>query len=264
MEITLDTIRDIKIYQSKNGYRFSVDALLLYSFVNLPVVRKIADLGAGSGIIGLLLAKKYPRARVTLLELQKGLVQLAERNVKLNHLEERVMVMEYDIRSMCGKGPAERAVAGGHYDVVVANPPFRRPKTGRISPEMEKAIARHEIAMTLPDLLSAARYLLRPKGRLFLIHHPGRLAELIASLTETGMEMKRIRFVHSDAFSEAKMLLVETVKDGRAGLKVERPLLLYGEDKHYSDEVRELCSGGYEEHTTRHTENSSGKSTLPL
>jgi tRNA1Val (adenine37-N6)-methyltransferase len=243
MEITLDTIRDIKIYQSKSGYRFSVDALLLYSFVNLPVVRRIADLGAGSGIIGLLLAKKYPRAQVTLLELQEGLVRLAEENVKLNRLEERVTAVGCDMRVLHGKGPADQRIAEGQYDVVVANPPFRRPKTGRISPEEEKAIARHEIRMTLPDLVSAARCLLRSKGRLFLIHHPERLTELMGSLTEKRMEMKRMRFVHSDTLSEAKMLLVEAVKDGRAGLTVERPLLLYGEDKQYGDEVRKLCSG---------------------
>ncbi|MDA8339276.1 MAG: methyltransferase [Nitrospiraceae bacterium] len=96
--LTLDTIRDIQIYQNKNGYRFSVDALLLFSFINLPRVKKIADLGAGSGIIGILLAKKYPDAKITLIELQKSLARLAEKNVVLNNLDERVKVVIADVK----------------------------------------------------------------------------------------------------------------------------------------------------------------------
>src|SRR5512137_1533867 len=96
--LTLDSIGDISLYQSKEGYRFSVDALLLFSFVTLSRVASIADLGAGSGVIGLLLAKKYPASRVTLIELQHSLACIARRNVELNGLGGRVQVLQSDIR----------------------------------------------------------------------------------------------------------------------------------------------------------------------
>ncbi len=242
-DVTLDTIRDLKLYQPKSGYRFSVDALLLPAFVNLPIVKRIADLGAGSGIIGMLLAKKYCGSRVLLLELQDTFVMLAEKNVKQNNLEGRVSVVGCDIREVSGEGLTDRALTAGAYDIVVSNPPFRRPKTGLISPEEEKAVARHEIKLRLPELIRAVQYLLRSKGRLFLVYHPERLAELILALKERNMEIKRLRFVHSSPASEAKMVLVEAVKDGREGLKVERPLCLYNAEGGYSKEVNELCYG---------------------
>jgi tRNA1Val (adenine37-N6)-methyltransferase len=243
MGITLDTIRDIKIYQSKHGYRFSVDALLLYSFVNLPVVKRFADLGAGSGIIGLLLAKKYPVSRGVLIELQGSLVRHAEENVRLNSLEDRIRVIGFDVRKITERAGEAGILEGGRYDLVVSNPPFRGPKTGLLSPEEERAVARHEIMLKLPELVSAARTLLRPRGRLFLIHHPERLGELLDTLKEKNLELKRLRFVHSHMCSEAKMVLVEAVKEGRAGVKVERPLCLYDAQGAYTDEVQEICYG---------------------
>jgi len=235
MALTLDHIRDVKIYQSKSGYRFSVDALLLYSFVNTPLAKKIADLGAGSGIIGLLLAKKYPAAHVSLFELQDRLASVAEKNIALNGLGKRVKVIKGDIREISSiTSPIAEA---GSYDMVVSNPPFRKERSGFVSPEEEKAIARHEIKLKMPELVRAAHYLLKTKGRFFLIHHPGRLAELISALREKRMEVKRLRFVHSHTTSEAKMVLVEALHGGRVGLKVERPLYIYDENGGYTEEM---------------------------
>ncbi len=241
VEVTLDSIRDIKLYQSKDGYRFSVDALLLYSFVNLPRAGKIADLGAGSGIVGLLLAKKYPDSMVSLIELQAGLADLARKNVVLNSLEERVSVMEKDLREIasCPSFPSTE----DRFDIVVSNPPFRKPRTGLISPEEERAIARHEIKLKLSELVGASHRLLRSKGRFFLIHHPERLSELVCALREKEMEVKRLRFVHSNISSGAKMVLAEAVKDGAAGTKVDRPLCIYKENGGYSDEMKEIYEG---------------------
>lgn len=236
VDVTLDSIRDIRLYQYENGYRFSVDALLLYCFVNIPRARKIADLGAGSGIVGLLLANKYAGSAVTLFELQAGLATLARRNVALNSLEERVTVIKKDIREIGSRAPSLEH----RFDIVVSNPPFRRPGTGLISPGEERAVARHELKLKLPELVRAAHSLLRSKGRFFLIHHPERLAELAGTLREKKMEVKRLRFVHSNILSGAKMVLVETVKDGAAGLKVDRPFFIYDTSGGYSDEMREV------------------------
>jgi tRNA1Val (adenine37-N6)-methyltransferase len=227
-----DFLKDIKILQNEEGYRFSMDALLVYSFVNLPRLKKIADLGAGSGVIGLLLARDYPKAAVTLIELQAGLAELAKENVALNNLQDRVSVVRADIKHL---EPTDFS-----FDLVVSNPPFRRPKTGKISPDDEKAAARHEIRMSLRDLTKAVSSLLRHHGRFCVIHLPERLAEIITAMRGDDMEPKRIRFVHSFADGDAKMVLIEAVKGGRTGMKVERPLVIYTPDGGYTDEMKAM------------------------
>lgn len=238
LELTLDSIRDIKVYQNRKGYRFSVDALLLYSFVNIQRAGRIADLGAGSGIIGLLLAKRYPVSEVTLVEVQDPLIRLAEKNIALNQLGDRVKAINYDIRKI---KTIHCSLFTAHcFDLIVSNPPFRRQKTGLISPADEKAIARHEIKLRLTDLIDASHYLLKSKGRLCIIYHPSRLVELINALRKKQMEPKRLRFVHSNLQTEAKMALIEAVKNGRAEMKIEKPLFIYKEDGSYTDEMKEL------------------------
>ncbi len=253
--LTLDTIRDIKLYQSKGGYRFSVDALLLFSFVNLVRVKWVADLGAGSGVIGLLLARRYLSAHVTLIELQDSLVDLALKNVSLNSLDHRVDVIRLDVKALGGGhdgricGPQSRTAVGetsglgptaGSFDLVVSNPPFRKSMTGRLSEGNERALARHEIAVTLEDMVRAASLLLRHHGRFSIIHLPERLPDVFELMRTYALEAKRARFVHSRPSSEAKMVLVEAVKGGRGGLKVEKPLCIYDEDGIYSEEMRAL------------------------
>ena len=235
--LTLDFIRDVHIYQSKTGYRFSVDALLLYSFVNLQRVKKIADFGAGSGIIGLLLAKKYPDSEVTLIELQKSLVRLAKKNAALNELESRVNVINCDIKELT---PESSQVTNNCFDLVISNPPFRRTRTGLISNVDERAIARHEIKLSLQDLFNAGSLLLKHHGRFCLIHLPERLAEIIRVMKGHALEPKRLRFVHSSVSTEAKMVLIEAVKGARSGMKIESPLVLYIEDGSYTKELEEL------------------------
>lgn len=235
MDITLDSIRDIKLYQSKTGYRFSVDALLLYDFVDLKKVDRIADLGAGSGIVGILLAKKYINADVTLFELQESLVELARKNIALNSLVDRVKVIKCDLRTIHAV-----ACTPQDYDLAISNPPFRKLNSGLISTVDEKAIARHEINLKLDELINAASYLLRAKGRFSMVYHPFRLSELMCTLKSRDLEPKRARFVHPNISSEAKMVLLEAVKGGREGLKVDRPLCIYKEDGSYTDELKRI------------------------
>lgn len=231
IETTLDGIRDIKVYQNKSGYRFSVDALLLSSFVNVKHVEHIADLGTGSGIIGLLLAGKYSDAKVLLVELQESLYTLAEKNITLNGMEGRVTVVLADIKEMKNIAPPLTA------DLVVSNPPFRKPTTGRLSTGEEKAVARHELRLNFADLAETASYLLKARGRFCMIYHPERLPEVIDTLRSNRLEPKRIRFVHNDIHAVSKMVLIEAVKGGRAGIRVEKPLFMYNEKGGYTDEV---------------------------
>jgi tRNA1Val (adenine37-N6)-methyltransferase len=241
--LTLDYILDIRLYQNKRGYRFSADAVLLSAFVDIPRLKKIADFGAGSGIIGLLLAKKYPTTEVTLIELQESLVKLAEKNAALNDLDGRVKVVHTDIRDLKPGGVGGELFGNEHvnsFDLVVSNPPFRKTNTGFISPSDERALARHEINLPISAIMKPAFSLLKHHGRLCIIHLPERLAEVLEVMRRHCLEPKRLRFVHTNETSEAKMVLIEAVKEGRMGLKVERPLYMYNGEGVYTDEVRSI------------------------
>lgn len=250
--VTLDYIRDIWIYQNKYGYRFSVDALLLYSFVKLQRASKIIDIGAGSGIIGMLLAKKYKDSKVFLVEVQESLASLSEKNIRLNNLQERIFVIRSDVRELNKRLEddyinlsrsdkiSETLILPEGFDLAVSNPPFRKIKSGLISSVDEKAIARHEIMISLKDIIEAGSWLLRHHGRLCIIHLPERLIEIISFMRSYQLEPKRLRFVHSTISSDAKMVLIEAVKGGRAGLKVEKPLVIYNEDRSYTKEMEDL------------------------
>jgi tRNA1Val (adenine37-N6)-methyltransferase len=235
---TLDGIRDIKVYQYKTGYRFSVDALLLYDFARMRYVRNIADLGAGSGIIGLLLARKYPEARVKLVELQESLYGLVLKNISLNELDSSVEAELADIKHVKEKFEYMS------FDMVVSNPPFRKPATGRLSVGQERAIARHELALKLSDLAGAASHLLKARGRFFMIYHPERLPEVFDELRQSRLEPKRIRFVHNSSGAGSKIVLIEAVREGRPGLKIEKPLFIYCEDGSYTEEVSAMYGDG--------------------
>ncbi|MEW6067380.1 MAG: tRNA1(Val) (adenine(37)-N6)-methyltransferase [Nitrospirota bacterium] len=240
MEVTLDSIRDIRLYQAKTGYRFSVDSLLLYDFVNLQKLNSIADIGAGSGIVGILLAKKYPEADVLLVEIQENLANIAEKNIILNGLEDRVKVVKADITKIGSQGSGSSPFTLNYFDLVVSNPPFRKSTSGRISMEAEKAIARHEIKLNLSELINAVSYLLRIKGRFCMIYHPHRLSDLMMILKRKELEPKRLRFVHSKKSSEAKMVLLEAVKKGKTGIKVDNPFFIYKDDGSYTDGMKEI------------------------
>lgn len=245
---THDTIRDIKIYQHKDGYRFSIDALLLFSFVKLNYVTTIVDLGAGSGVIGILLAKKYSNAEVYLIELQTALARLAERNVEVNSISNRVKVLNIDMRNLVDSAFRKNFALNsrrfieliGRFDLSVSNPPFRKINSGRISNDDEKAIAKHEIRLNLQELVKSASLLMKNYGRFCIIHLPERLPELLSLMRQYHLEPKRLRFIHSKFNSEAKMVLIEGVKEAKSGLKIEPPFFIYDDEGNYTQQTRDL------------------------
>ncbi|MFN3396211.1 MAG: tRNA1(Val) (adenine(37)-N6)-methyltransferase [Thermodesulfovibrionales bacterium] len=149
-EFTLDSIRDIRLYQPRSGYRFSVDSLLLFNFINLQRVERIADLGAGCGIIRLLLARKYEKSIVDLFEIQRELFEIARKNIEINSLQKRMEAFNLDMKEIPSFYPPLKS----NFDIVVSNPPFRKMRSGRINPYEGKAIARHEIAIDLQGLVT--------------------------------------------------------------------------------------------------------------
>jgi tRNA1Val (adenine37-N6)-methyltransferase len=223
METTTDTIKGLNIIQKKRGYRFSIDAIILSDFINLKYPKKIIDLGAGSGIIGMLMAKRYPQSKVTMLEAQSDLYDLCNINIKLNGLDNQITVINENIKHI----KTNPIFINNSIDLIISNPPFRKTTSGMISPNTEKASARHEVDFSLDDLFSASFYLLRGRARLCFIYHPDRFVEVIELLNKHKLQPKRIRFVYSDINSTAKMFLIEAAKEGRTQCRLERPLFIY-------------------------------------
>jgi tRNA1Val (adenine37-N6)-methyltransferase len=236
---TIDSIsfhnKAVEVIQKKAGYRFAIDAILLADFVKIKANDKnIIDIGTGSGIIALLLAKCFHYIKITGIELQKGLFELAKENVRSNRLEAQVHIENIAIKDIKKRFKAE------DFDSVVTNPPYRRFKSGRINPTEEKAIARHEIKTSLEEIIRISSYLLKAKGSLFLIHLPERLPELIYLLKEYKIEPKRMRLVYSREGEDAVFVLMEGIKAGREGLKIERPLYIYNKSGDYTGEVKRI------------------------
>ncbi len=210
----------LQIIQRKKGYRFSVDTILLSQFVRIRKNERVIDLGTGCGILPLLLSQNGKALSFVGVEIQKGLVECAEKNVVLNHLEDCISILKHDFREL------KRVFPPGSFDVVLSNPPYREYQTGRINPSMEKAIARHEIKGKLQDLISIASYLLPPKGRCYLIFPALRTVDLFVALRNGKLEPKRIQFVHPRMGKEAKFILTESLKASGVELKIMRPLFL--------------------------------------
>ncbi len=222
---TLDTFFNgkLQMIQKKKGYRFSVDAVLLSQFIKIYKDEKVIDLGTGCGILPLLLSHTSKARSFIGVEIQKGLADCAKKNVTLNHLENRISIIKQDFRKLGNIFPP------GSFDVVLSNPPYRKYRTGRINPFIEKAIARHEMKGTLEDLISVASYLLPPKGRCYLIFPVLRTVDLLVALRKKKLEPKRLQFVHPFIKEEAKFILTESVKDSGVELKLMEPLILHEE-----------------------------------
>jgi tRNA1Val (adenine37-N6)-methyltransferase len=210
----------LKLIQSGAGYRFSIDAILLFEFVTIKRGDTLVDLGTGCGIIPLVLILTRQIGHAVGLEIQLDLVDQAARNIILNGFERKMGVVRGDI-----KYPP---IAPSSADVVVCNPPYRQKNSGRINPDSQRAIARHEILASLNDILNAARQILRAKGRLAMIYPAVRLVDLLVRMRGFDLEPKKIRIVYPGLQTEAKLALVEASLGGREGLKVLPPLIDQG------------------------------------
>jgi tRNA1(Val) A37 N6-methylase TrmN6 len=233
---TTDTFFNGKlcINQGAAGYRFSIDAVLLAHHAGPRAGERLLDLGTGCGIIPLILAYRNPDITAIGIEIQNELADLAISNVNANHMQNRIAVLRLDMRDL------KPAMIGGPADVVVCNPPYRRPNSGRLNPDVQRAIARHELKVSLIDVLETAHRVLRMAGRFFTIFAAQRIAELLSQMHLVGIEPKFMRAIHSRLQDEAKLFLVAGTKGARAGTTVGPPLIIYAKEGGYSREVQQM------------------------
>lgn len=210
----------LRFIQSRDGYRFSVDALLLAGFVTIRPHDVVVDLGTGCGVIPIMLLHTRPVDGAVGLEIQSELASQAIRNARLNGFERRMAVVQGDLRAM--------PLKDGSADVVICNPPYRKLDSGRINPDARRAIARHEIMASLDDILTAARFLLRKRGRLAFVYPSVRLVDAFARMRRFGLEPKQVQFHYPSLGSGAKLAFIEGCSGGRPGIRVLPPILDQG------------------------------------
>jgi tRNA1Val (adenine37-N6)-methyltransferase len=227
----------LTIRQPVKGYRFSVDPLLLCSFAANDGVLTVADLGTGCGVIPLVMARRLPEARIAGVEFQAEMAELARRNVDENGLGERVSILETDVLHL------REELAHASFDLVLANPPYRRRGTGRQSPLAGRDAGRHESTATVEDFLAAAKFLVRPEGKICFVFLAARLADFLAAAAVLRLTLLRLQFVHGAPDVEAKMFLCELTAGKKGELAVLPPLVLRDEERNYTPEALAMMEG---------------------
>jgi tRNA1Val (adenine37-N6)-methyltransferase len=235
---TVDQILEgkLKIIQKEKGCRFSIDALLLAHFISLKVGDHVLDLGTGGGIVPIILAKKWVCGRIAGMDIQSDLIDMARRSAILNQVADHVEFVRGDLRQI------KTLFDANSFDVVTFNPPYRSIRSGRMNPNPEKAIARHELKATLDDFLQAAAHCLKIKGRVFVIYPAVRAVKLFSRMRTLRLEPKRMAPVYSNPASDGQFVLVEGSKKGNEALKVLSPLFIYEEGSGYTQAMQRIFS----------------------
>ena len=213
-----------RIIQKISGFRFGTDAVLLSDFTLIKPGARVMDFGAGTGIISLLCAIHRADIRVTALELQPDMADMAQRSVQLNRLEDRISVRALDLRL------AAENFGYGAYDNVICNPPYHDLKRG-LKPENEnRLLSRTESSVTIDEICLSAFRVLKSGGRLSVIYPAMRLHEMLRAMQDSRLSPKRVRCVQQSADRPPKLILIDAVKHGGSQLEWLPPLILAEED----------------------------------
>ena len=233
----IDYVNDsLKLIQNTKGLTFGTDALLLAGYIKERGATG-AELGSGSGIISLLLLTRDKLKSATCIEIQEEYAALTQRNAELNSLSDRLIVKNCDVRDF---------VTNASYDTVFTNPPYMKNSAGRKNEEEKKNVARHEVFGGIADFCESAKKILKYGGSFYAVYRPDRLTDLIASMRQSGLEPKRLTFVHADTDSTPSMVLAEGKLGGKSGVKLTPPLIIYKDKSHkiYTDDMDYIMQNG--------------------
>lgn len=225
--------KNLRIIQDSEMFNFSLDSVLLPNFVTINKnINKILDIGCGNAPIPLILSTKTD-AKITGVEIQKEVYDLAIESVKLNKLENQIQIINKDINEFYNFEETDS------YDIITCNPPFFKYKeTSNINKNDYKTIARHEVKLNLDNIFNIAKKLLKNNGVIAIVHRPERLVEIIEAMKKNNIEPKKVRFVYPKKNMEANILLIEGSKNGKPGLKILPPLYSHEESGEYTEEIK--------------------------
>lgn len=214
--------KDLKIYQLKDGFRFSVDPIILVDFFQGKPEGKILDVGSGCGIIPILLAKKKGMKNIYGVEIQEQSLEIFKKNVEENNLSDSINILSGDVAEL---------KEGNTFDYIISNPPYMTMDGKKISENENKKIARHEISLDLKKLIGNCKRLLKPRGEFFLVHRSYRFLEICSELEKNGFSVKRVKFSFFDREKNSNLVLIQASKGRKHKLEIENPLFL--EEKGY-------------------------------
>lgn len=229
-------LNGLQLIQNPNWFCFGVDAVLLSDFASKGIKKgsRVLDLCSGNGIIPLLLSQKSAAEQITGIEIQEPVAEMANRSVRLNKLESKISMISGNLKD------APECFGKSSFQYITCNPPYKEAGSGLVNQSDPTALARHEILCSLEDIIRVSSIILEPMGKLFLIHRPERLIDLICLMKRYELEPKRLRFVHPYPEKTATMILVEGVRKGRPKLFLEPPLYIYEKPGTYSREIDEI------------------------
>ncbi len=228
--------KQIKIIQNDEMFCFSIDSMLLANFVNTNYkTKKIIDLGCGNAPIPLFLTLKT-KAKIIGVEIQEIVADMAKRSVELNDFTSQIEIINCDLKNIYQK------VGANTFDIVTSNPPyFKYQESSHINKNSYLTTARHEVYVTLEDIIQEAKRLLIDGGMFYMVHRSERLSEIIICLKKHGFAIKKMKFVYPKTNAkEALLILIEAKKNGNESMKVEQPLYIYQEDGEYTNEVKQI------------------------
>ena len=220
----------LKIIQNTDGFCFGIDSVLLTEFArDIKKQSKIADLGTGTGILGILLSKKVNAKKIIGVEIQEDVADMAKRSIKLNSLENIFEIIQGDLNKI--------KLENNTFDAVVTNPPYKKLGTGIKNKEEKQKISRYETSASLEDWIKISSKLLKDSGSFYIVYRTDRLTELFENLKKYKLEVKKMRFVYSNINKQSNLVLIKAVKGAGVFLKVDEPLIIYNLDGSYTDEI---------------------------
>lgn len=226
---------DNVIFQDDEAFLFSLDSVILANFVSIRLTDKnIVDLCSGNASIPMLLSFRT-KANILGVELQKDIYDLGYESIVSNKMDKQISFVNYDIKNLVDEKYE------GKYDVVTCNPPYFKYKEGSlINQNKNKMIARHEVCTNLEEVIKISSYILKTNGTMALVHRPERLMEILFLMRKYNIEPKKMRFVYPKEDRDANMVLIEGSKNGKIGLRMLAPLIIYNNNGDYTEEVRKM------------------------
>ena len=225
--------KDLKIVQDSEMFSFSLDSVLLPNFVTInKKITNILDIGCGNAPIPLILSTKT-NAKITGIEIQKSVYDLAVESIKINNKEDQITIINEDVNEFYTNEETDK------YDVITCNPPFfKYIESSNINKNDYKTIARHEVKLNLNQLFTIARKLLKNNGVIAIVHRPERFLDVVMEMKQNNIEPKRVQFIYPKPNMEANIMLIEGTKNGNPGLKILPPIYSHKENGEYTDTVK--------------------------
>ena len=229
---------NLKIYQNTDWFSFSIDSVLLANFVRLNNKMKILDMCTGNAPIPLFLSTKT-KSKITGVEIQKEIYDLAVKSVKINNLDNQINILNKDIKKL------NNIFETDTFDLITCNPPYFRLEEKSLTNENEiKRKARHEVELCLDDVFKCAKKLLKNNGKIAIVHRTNRLVEIISSMKQNNIEPKRLQFIFPFASSNSNLVLIEGSKNGNPGVIVENDIIVHNDDGSYTENINKIFNGG--------------------